>query len=237
MRIRVLFALVTALTVMAAALPATASESDLITYEVTITNLAATQPISPPVLATHSTDVRFWRTGHAASEGIVAIAENGDPSVAEAALAGVAGVTDVVNVGQPITTAGSVFGDFTDTVTVTITAHRGDRLSLAGMLICTNDGFVGLDSLPLPNRGTRTAFARAYDAGSEINTERSEDIVDACSLLGPVVLEGDDNGNENDAVDASGVITRHRGIVGESDLLEAHNWPRRPVTVEITPIG
>ena len=102
------------------------------------------------------------------------------------------------------------------------------------MLICSNDGFTGVDSLRLPNsRRARVAYAGGYDAGSEINTERSEDIVDACSLLGPVVLDGDDNGNENTAVDADGVITRHRGIVGESDLLDAHNWRHRVLRVKV----
>lgn len=233
MRIRVLIALVAAVTVMAAALPALAQD-DVATYEVTITNLAGTQPISPPIVVTHSRQVRFWQRGQAASAGIIAIAEDGDPGVAETALTGAPGVTDVVNVGQPLTPAGTVVGDFTDSVTVTITAHRGDRLSLAGMLICTNDGFVGVDSVPLPRSGERTVLAGGYDAGSEINTERSADIVDACSALGPVILAGDDNGNENDAVNANGVITRHRGIVGESDLLDAHNWPKWPVQVVIT---
>lgn len=208
-------------------------ESETRTYEVTIRNRATSQPISPPVVVTHDRRVRLWRTGAAASDGLVAIAENGDPSVAFAALDGASGVTDVVNVGQPLTRKGTVAGDFTDTVTFQIEGNRGDVLSLAGMLICTNDGFAGIDSVRLPNHGSRTVNARAYDAGSEINSERSIDIVDACSALGPVVLDGDDNGNENDAVDASGVVRAHRGVVGESDLLVAHNWRRSILKVTI----
>ena len=53
-------------------------------------------------------------------------------------------------------------------------------------------------------------------------------------LVGPVTLDGDDNGNVNDAVDADGTIRRHRGIVGESDLSLAHNWRNRVVKVTIT---
>jgi len=54
-------------------------------------------------------------------------------------------------------------------VTFTINANPGDRLSFAGMLICTNDGFTGLDSLRLPNNNrARVTNARGYDAGSEI---------------------------------------------------------------------
>lgn len=205
------------------------------TYEVTLTNRAAGQPISPPVLVTHDRDIRFWHFGSQASEGIIAIAEDGNPDVA-ALLEGVPGITDVVNVGQPLTRRGTTVGDFTDSVTVTIQARPGDRLSFAGMLICTNDGFTGVDSLQLPNsRGAQVTYTAAYDAGSEINTERSEDIVDACSALGPVTLASDINGNENKnaAIDASGVVSRHRGIVGESDLLSAHNWDRGVVKVAV----
>lgn len=225
------------LAVTAFAIPAGADSGELQTFEVTLTNLSDSQPISPPVVATHDSGVRFWQRGAAASYGIVAIAEDGNPAVAFDALSALlgSGITDVVNVGQPLTRAGTTVGDFSDTVTFTIEAYPGDRLSLAGMLICTNDGFAGVDSIRLTRNGGE-GYAGGYDAGSEINTERSEDIVDACSLLGPIALEGDDNGNENDAVDADGVITRHRGVVGESDLSSAHNWPTRILHISVTPM-
>ena len=231
-----------ALAALMAAAPAAADggydSGDPRTYEVTLRNLAGSQPISPPVVVTHDRDTRFWQRGQEAAAELIAIAEDGDPGPATAWLSGLAGVTDVVNVGQPLTRRGTTFGDFSDTVTITITAAPGDRLSLAGMLICTNDGFVGLDSVRLKSsKRTTVRYARAYDAGSEVNTERSEDIVDPCSALGPVALDGDDNGNDNDGPDADGVVTRHRGIVGESDLLPAHNWRSRVVQVSIKRIG
>ena len=111
---------------------------------------------------------------------------------------------------------------------------RDDVLSIAGMLICTNDGFAGGDGLELPRRGSVTYYLGAYDAGSEYNTEQSEDIVDACSLLGPVVLDGDDNGNNNDDINTSDAITPHAGIAGHADLLPAHNWDGPVLMVTIT---
>lgn len=236
MRSRLIVAV--AMAVLMAAAPAAAeggsASGELRTYQVTLRNLAGSQPISPPVVVTHDQDVSFWQRGASASAEIIAIAEDGNPAPAVALLEGLEGVTDVVNVGQPLTRRGTTFGDFSDTVTITIEAAPGDRLSFAGMLICTNDGFTGLDSLRLPSsKRTTVRYAQGYDAGSEINTERSEDIVDPCSALGPVTLDGDDNGNENAAVDADGVITPHRGIVGESDLLMAHNWNKRVVKVSI----
>ena len=239
MRSRLIVVLALAM-LLALAAPAIADGDggELRTYEVTLWNKAANQPISPPVVVTHDRDIRFWQRGSTASAGLIAIAEDGDPGVAVGMLEGLDGVTDVVNVGQPLTRRGTTFGDFTDSVTFTIQARPGDRLSFAGMLICTNDGFTGVDSLRLPsNHRTRVTYARGYDAGSEINSERSEDIVDACSDLGPVTLDGDGNGNENDTVDADGVISRHRGIVGESDLLTAHNWRKGVVRVKVKMIN
>ena len=214
-----------------------ASAGSVATYEVTITNLAASQPISPPVVVTHARDVSFFRVGSSASGGIVAIAENGDPGVAVGELTGAAGVTSVVNVGQPLTLAGTTFGDFSDSVTVEVNAVRGDVISLAGMLICTNDGFAGINSAALPRRGSATFYAKAYDAGSEHNTELSADIVDACSLLGPVELAGDDNGNNNDGIDTFRRILPHRGINGVGDLSLDHNWSEPVLAVTVTRTG
>jgi hypothetical protein len=81
-------------------------------------------------------------------------------------------------------------GSFTDTATFDIAARRGDRLSFAAMLICTNDGFLGLDGAHLPDDDSRTFLLVGWDAGRENNTERQQDIVEPCSVLGPVVLPG-----------------------------------------------
>lgn len=239
MRTRLLTLLAAAGMVAAFAVPAVADDgSQTGTFEVTIMNLAATQPISPPVVVSHDYGTHFFQRGAAASPGIVAIAEDGDPSVAVGALSGAPFVTDVVNVGQPLTLAGTTFGDFTDSVTIQIEAQRDDVISVAGMLICTNDGFAGGDSLALPRSGRpATYYLNAYDAGSEYNTEMSEDIVDACSLLGPVVLDGDDNGNSNAGIDTFRRILPHRGIAGTGDTLLAHNWDGPVVMVTISRVG
>lgn len=210
------------------------------TYEVTITNLATAQPVSPPVAVTHRNSVRLFKEGKAASEAIEAIAENGDQSVAVGALTGAAKVTDVVDLGAPLTPSGVAVGDITDSITFEIEARRGDRLSLAGMLICTNDGFIGVDSIKLPKagNGTVTHYLGAYDAGTEDNTELSEDIVDPCSLLGPVELDGDPDGNNNDGIDTDDYIEPHPGVFGSAgDLLSAHNWDDPVAMIEITKVA
>ncbi len=71
-------------------------------------------------------------------------------------------------------------------MTFEIDGRRGhDRISWAAMLICTNDGFTGVDGLRLPNRIGQTVVAHtaAYDAGSEADTEDFGDIVPPCQGL------------------------------------------------------
>lgn len=237
MRKRLITLLAVAGLTAAWAVPASAEEPNTSTFTVTITNLAESQPISPPVVATHHRIASFVEVGAPASAGVTAIAENGDPSVAFGALDGAAHVTDVVNVGQPLTRAGTTFDVFTDSVTFEIDGKKSDVLSLAGMLICTNDGIAAGDGLALPRRGTATYYLNGYDAGTELNTEESEDIVDACSLLGPVVLDGDDNGNNNDGIDEGGVVGLHGGIAGTADLLTDHNWDDPVLVVTVTRTG
>ena len=238
--VRRVLALVSA-AALAVGLLVTAASADsegnnIATYEVTITNLAATQPISPPVAVTHRRGVKLFKPGTPASDAIEAIAEDGNQSVAVAALTGADKVTDVVDLGMPLTPSGVTIGDFSDSITFQIDAHRRDRLSMAGMLICTNDGFIGVNSikLPKPSAGTVTHYLGAYDAGTEKNTELSEDIVDPCSALGPVVLDGDPDGNNNDGIETDGVVRHHPGVSGSvGDLLGAHNWDDPVAKIEV----
>lgn len=209
---------------------------ELVTYRITIQNLNHGQPLSPPVVATHQS-MRMFQVGGLASPGLESLAEDGNQGIIFDLFNGSADVTEAVNVGVPLTPYGKTVGDFEDSVTFEITARPGDRLSLATMLICTNDGFVGLDRVRLPKRRFAGHLLRGYDAGTEDNTERSEDIVDACSALGPVTLAGDPNGNEDAAVDTDPqeAIGLHQGIQGVGDLsIFDHGWlnPSGAVLIE-----
>jgi hypothetical protein len=108
-------------------------------------------------------------------------------------------------------------------------AANANRISLATMLICTNDGFTGLDSVKLPGGfAPETHLTAGYDAGTEANNEQFSQIVDPCQLLGPPVL-GPPVPNGNDRVATSGVILHHPNIQGGADLVVAqHGW-RDPV--------
>jgi hypothetical protein len=214
------------------------ADDDLRTYRVTIENETGGQPFSPGVAITHRRSVSLFGVGEQASAGIEAIAEDGNEGPAVAAAMGAQRVTDVFDINQPITPEDKTVGSFTDEFSFEIQARPGDRISLAVMLICTNDGFTGLDSVKLPKKDSVTYDAAGYDAGTEDNTEESEDIVDPCSALGPAPLAGDPNGNEDAAVDTSphGNIDHHRGIQGGADLTPSmHDWtnPVAEITIEL----
>lgn len=209
------------------AVPATAAPPQR-TYEVTVSAVSVGQPLSPPVIVTHRPGIALFDVGSDASDAIIAIAEDGNAAPAQNALDGSPLVTEAA-VLEPIAPTGT-----RTTVpmsrTVEITARPGDRLSVAGMLICTNDGFAGVDRLRLPRTGERSVSLGTYDAGSELNTEASVDIVDPCTLLGPVDLAGDLNGNINDGIDTFEPIAPHPGVDGTiGDLLPAHDWDEAAV--------
>lgn len=113
-----------------------------------------------------------------------------------------------------------------------IDAEPGDRLSLAVMLICTNDGVVGLDAVEFPKGPeTKVYFPNAYDAGTEANDELLTSIVDPCGGAGPVAYPPDGSNNRTATADA---IAIHQGISGSGDLsAAAHNWRNKVARVTI----
>ena len=190
-------------------------------YRVSIENLTSSQPFSPGVVATHVARQRLFRVGHAASEGVRLIAENGDPSVAESEFPGARGVHDVVGTAAPIHRIG---GPCPNTLSVEVAAlGRANFLSLSVMLICTNDGFAGLPGVWLPvGWEPRTYWARSYDSGTELNDELFTSIVDPCGGIGPVAAAPD---GENNRTPTQGVVRPHRRIHGVGDLFpDDHGW-------------
>lgn len=179
------------------------------TYEVTIENLTSGQPFSPGVIATHTKKTNVFKAGEPASEGIRYIAEMGDPSVAVTELEGNADAHDVAATTSPVGPGGTLMTEIEGKA-------NANRLSLAVMLVCTNDGFTGLESVKLPGGyKAETYEMMAYDAGTELNEETSETIVDGCGL-------GSD-GNARTATDEP--IMAHPGIQGTGDLTVAdHGW-------------
>jgi Spondin_N len=214
-------------------------------YEVTITDLTSGQPLTPPVVATHQHRHAVFEVGQPASVGVREIAENGNSAPLLAFLE--ADPLDQFG-GFAESTTGplvppGVPGDamFDQSATVTVSADpRMDRVSFVSMLICTNDGFTGVDGIHLPSKVGRSFTARtnAYDAFTELNTEDYAHIVPPCQGL-----IGDTSGEPGTAVSdpalaEGGVITHHAGIQGGSDLKpELHGWEDPVASIEVERTG
>ena len=125
--------------------------------------------------------------------------------------------------------------------TATVITRKGNRyLSIAAMLLPTNDGFVGLDALKIPKKkGSHTFYLNAYDAGTEANDE----IVNGGGAPGTPGIPADPGGNAGSGAagvtgsDHNVTVHVHRGIVGGdySDLDSAvHRWMNPVAKVVIT---
>ena len=170
------------------------------TYDVTITNITTSmQALSPPIIATHPASAHAWQMGQPASKGLELVAEDGKSDMLASELKAVA--TDV----QPAK-AHLFPGDY---ITLRITAKDGDVLSAATMLVQTNDGFTGLDSVALAAGDKDTM---AYDAGTEENTELKADIPGFGGMM-----HGPDTTPHQ-------AITMHQGITGKAEVTPEFNW-------------
>jgi hypothetical protein len=233
-----LAAVAAAAVALAAAPAAEAKRADA--FEVTFTDLASGQPLTPAVAATHRGSDELFRVGDPATIGLKEIAENGNNAPMLSRLASDRDVSDFVEApGGPLVPAGSP-GDamFGQSTTFTITADRGARrLSLASMLICTNDGFTGVNSLRLPSKvgESVTVETTAYDAGTEANTEDFADMVPPCQALIGVSTGEPGTGQSDPALAQNDVIRHHPGITGRRDLVPAiHGWDVNAPVARIT---
>lgn len=195
-------------------------------YKVTITNLTSGQPFTPPILTTHNRRTKVFAITEDASEGIQALAENGNGEPLVAALNNDVNVHDVVTGSAPLV-PGSNPGatGFESSETFVVTARGNARfLSIASMLICTNDGFTGINSVRLPSR-KKTVYAVAYDASTEQNTEDFADIVPPCQGLIGISSDDPGVGASNPMLAEDGFVIPHSGIHGGFDLQPVvHDW-------------
>jgi len=231
LRLPIVLALAAALVVPLAAVSAKSPG----TYRVTIVNLTGGQPFTPPVVVTHSKKVHLFEVGSSASTGVQEIAENGNDGPLKAALAGAPHVDDVVTGATgplvPAGRPGATVNGFGQATSVMVSGDGSEKyLSFISMLVCTNDGFTGVDALRLPKHigDTAAAYTDAYDAGTETNTENFADLVPPCQgLIG--ITGADGTGVSNPGLAEGGVIHHHGGIVGISGLVPGVHGLTNPV--------
>lgn len=191
-----------------------ASDQDSYVHKVTISNLTRGQTFTPVLVASHRSGITLFASGAPANPEIEAMAESGNIGPLKELLGNTPGVYGISDSGGLLLPG--------DSVTVTVRSRSGnDRLSLVGMLIPTNDSFVGLNNVRGSQNHRRVTYtAPAYDAGTETNDEL------CASIPGPVcggeALSPDDDGE--------GYVHISAGIFGSGDLPEVadRDW-RNPV--------
>jgi LPXTG-motif cell wall-anchored protein len=185
-------------------------------YAVTITNLTAKQVFSPPLVATHANSMHVWQVGGMASPGVRIVAEDGAHEALADELRGK--VTDLQALGMQ----GKVKPG--ESVTVNISARPNDVLSVAFMLVQTNDGFTGLDNLPLTNSRVVSEIP-VYDAGTEENTEKASDVP------GPPFM-----GMQRAPTTPQQPIQSHPGLTNQGDIGPEFNWTNPAARIIVSPM-
>jgi hypothetical protein len=207
---------------------------------IAITNLTQGLHFTPLVVAAHNADTSVFSVATAASSQLQLLAEGGDFSGLDAQLSDAA--ADIMT--NP---AGGLLAPATGTQLTLTTTDGNNLLSLAAMVLPTNDGFVGLDSWMIPTEaGTYTIWLNAYDAGTEANDELIVDGSGAPGTPGIPAAPGGNSGANGSGVSdtqANGNVHVHRGALGDDDLnggksdldSRVHRWlnPVAKVTVTV----
>ncbi len=186
-------------------------------YEVTVTNLTPGQILTPPVFAAHRGGFDLFSKGQPASVWLKEIAENGNVGPLATSLTQSRGVvaSGVASDPDGITADGEgpIVGGASRTWTFEASSSA-KYLSSASMVVCTNDGFTGLDGTKLPKGKGKTVevYVYALDAGTEIDTQVAADLVPPCSG------GASGTGVSNPSLFESGVVSNHAGITATGDL-------------------
>ncbi len=189
------------------------------TFEVTITNVTSGQTFTPILVASHKRGVRLFELGDMASDELATLAEGGDVAPLAALLAADPKVIDTAD-------SGGLLGPG-DSVTVVVDAHGASRVSVAAMLIPTNDAFFALNGVKAPKH-SKTVVSPAYDAGSEDNDE------DCGNIPGPVCM----GMGGSPGVGGEDYVHIHAGIHGIGDLAaDDFDWRNPVAQITIRRVG
>lgn len=201
-------------------------------FQITIENLGP-QPLSPLFYSAGDNQFNIFDVGGSASLGIKKIAEGGDTSamldIANAA-GSHSGTFGVVG-GSPLGPGGSISATFSTDI-----GHG--FFSFAAMLGKTNDGYIGESfssmGLNLFSGGNPEGFdlivtgARAWDAGTELNTQNAADLGFLGGMGNPAENAGDDH------------IRVHGGVIpnfGDSwDQMPAWGPTQQLARITVTPV-
>ena len=174
--------------------------------EVKITNLSAKVVLTPPIVAASKRQIKVFQLTKPASLALEMLAEGG--STEELAKTFREHNASVTQATEPIPPG--------QTLTLYVYGSRYSRISLASMILPTNDGFVAINSKRVKPYGTTTIYLSAYDAGTEMNDENCENIP------GPLSCGGGEGYN---VALGEGFVYPHPGTHGENEIsVEEFSW-------------
>ncbi len=182
---------------------------------ITITNLTQGLHFTPIVTAAHNNESRLFMQSEMASAELQAMAEGGDISGLVNMLTNADANINENPAAGLLAPAMSASFDLTNDAANT-------HLSLAAMILPSNDGFVGLNSWEIPSEaGTYTVFLNAYDAGTEANDEiRGSGAPGEAGMPVPPPLDATIgmNGTGVTDMESNDKVHIHRGSLGDDDM-------------------
>jgi len=193
-----------------------AADGDMRHYAVTITNITRGQILSPVAVIAHKKGYTMFDLGTPSSPELAMLAEEGNPTML------VNSASSMPSVYRAVRSDGPIFPGASQTIEIE-TSEDFSEISVASMLIETNDGFMAVRGMQAPKRGSVIAEADAYDAGTEANSE-------SCAYVpGPPC-----GGHVHDASPAEGYVHIHAGVHGIGNLTPAmHDWRGAVAQIEI----
>lgn len=179
-----------------------------------VTNLTQGLYFTPIITSAHTSEHHIFMSGSAATDELQAMAEGGD-------ISGLASVLSNADANTNENPASGLLAPGMSTTYTLTNDSANTHLSMAAMILPSNDGFVGLDSWEIPTEaGTYTINLNAYDAGTEANNE----VVNgggAPGVLGIPAAPGGDSGTNGMGVtdmESNTMVHIHRGNIGDDEL-------------------
>lgn len=181
------------------------SDNDTViqSYELSVTNLSNSQPLSPLAVVLHSQSYSGWTIGEQAGDGLEQLAEGGDNSQFLSDATGASAIATFS--GDGVVAPGE-----TGRVDLSVNSSTDLKLTVATMLVNTNDAFAGRGGIDLNELALgeeMTMNLPVYDAGTEGNNE----------LTGTIPGPADGGEGFNATRDDVNVVSRHSGIVSNID--------------------
>lgn len=193
-------------------------------YTVKVVNLTTAQPMSPIAVVLHN-EGKLWEIGAPSSVALEHLSEGGDNTAVLA--------ENMVMSGQ--SGVGLLPPGMSETITISIEDIMPKNISVATMLINTNDAFTGITAMDVSNLAVNESISlltSSYDSGTEINSELKT------TMPGPVSQGQGEGFNEmrND-VD---YVAMHPGVVSKDDgltqsaLTQDHRFDNPTLSITIT---